>query len=151
MPTTSIVVLLKIPLLFSLLSSSPHPLPFPPVPVIFHNFLTLLNIACLGLLPAAIPTHCGCFAVPGTQTGLWEALGHQSTSGPTAVVGPHGHRFLWGPPMVSQRTGIHVLCNLRSRRADTSLAHLTPAPSRSGGALARNRVGGCWQWMKHCT
>lgn len=69
MPTTSIVVLLKIPLLFSLLSSSLHPLPFPPVPVIFHNFLTLLNIACLGLLPAATPTHCAALQCPAPRQG----------------------------------------------------------------------------------
>lgn len=62
--------------------------------VTFHNFLTLLNIACFQLLPAAIPMHWGCFVVPGTLTGLWETLGHQSASGPTAVVGPHRHHFL---------------------------------------------------------
>lgn len=124
MPTTSVVVLLKIPLLFSLLSSSPNPLPFPPVPVIFHNFLTLLNVACLGLLPAAIPMHCGCFAVPGTQTGLWEALGHQSTSAPTAVVGPHGHHFLWVPPMVYHGPG-----------------YMSSAACARGGLLVRHLFG----------
>jgi len=72
--------------------------------------------------------------VPGTQMGLWEALGHQPTSGPTAVVEPHRHDSLWVPPTASQRLGYasSAIC-VQGGLLDISLAHLTPEPSRTWG------------------
>jgi len=114
MPTTSIVVLLQILLLFSLLSSSLNPLPFHPVPVIFHK------IAKYCLFRALV---CCCPHVLRLLGGTWHSDGVVGGTGSPAYIWSHscgGTSQTWftvSPSHSLPKTGICILCNLCSGRA----------------------------------